>query len=87
MAGTCKEFTFSFFFGSCESLIPANKTYKFNCQPYISLSECAEDEYRCRTNVCIPDAYTCDYLIDCDDGSDETVNCKLLFSQRVLYSY
>ena len=40
------------------------------------LSECKEDEYRCRTNVCIPSEYKCDYIRDCDDNSDEIDGCK-----------
>ncbi|XP_072032689.1 uncharacterized protein [Amphiura filiformis] len=41
-------------------------------------AECAEDEYRCRTNVdvCIPNDYRCDYVADCEDYSDETDECE-----------
>ena len=54
---------------------------------FLNISECAEDEYRCRTNVCIPSAYRCDYISDCDDGSDETVDCKLLVGQCLVFIY
>ena len=43
---------------------------------FLHILECTEDEYRCRTNVCIPGEYRCDYISDCEDNSDEIDECK-----------
>ena len=41
---------------------------------YISYSEntkCAEDQFKCASNNCIPKTWECDHDNDCKDGSDE----------------
>ena len=64
---------------------PAWSVVFLTCQTISSLlrpdflvnpTDCSEDEYRCRSNECVPANYTCDYLPDCSDNSDETEGCK-----------
>jgi hypothetical protein len=45
---------------------------------YISCSEntkCADDQFKCASNNCIPKTWECDHDNDCKDGSDEK-NCS-----------
>ena len=37
-----------------------------------SLPECRPDQYRCGDGRCIPAAYKCDGVADCDNRTDET---------------
>jgi hypothetical protein len=39
---------------------------------YTYLGVCKHDEFRCETDdVCIPKSHRCDYMEQCDDGTDE----------------
>lgn len=44
------------------------------CQSWI----CAQNEYQCRTNQCVPKSYVCDGEWDCDDASDEIFDINKL---------
>lgn len=34
-------------------------------------SECLDEEYKCAKGNCIPKAWLCDLIADCDDAEDE----------------
>ena len=36
---------------------------------------CSADEFQCDEGTCIPDAWVCDYIRDCADGTDEPDSC------------
>ena len=38
--------------------------------------DCAEGEFTCANGLeCVPESYRCDYFPDCNDNSDEVVDC------------
>ncbi|WAR10106.1 VLDLR-like protein [Mya arenaria] len=48
---------------------------------------CDEGYFTCRSGECVPEKVKCDYVLDCEDGSDESTKCSKMtytFSKNML---
>ncbi|CAF1047692.1 unnamed protein product [Didymodactylos carnosus] len=52
----------------------------------LEINECQGDEYRCRTGLCIPQAFLIDFSYDCTDFSDESKTYREWTDQLSCYS-
>ena len=57
-----------------------------NFHLFFKISDCRDDQFTCKNELCVSQEMVCDGNDDCGDGSDEKTPCGMLISQ-LLYSH